>query len=356
MCIRDRVSTQSTWGNKINCKQQQFLFSKTKFKIFQAKYLMQHFIKLILCFTLIGSLLAENQLITSLQEQAKKIAATIPSDYSKLIMEIKTNGLDGFDSCEVSGFNQMIAKYDFTQAVIDNFKTVTFSESVEFQSFYVNIKNEIADVIEFLGTGINQNGTIQIAFVYLFAEGTPIPQFTSHKSCHDCHVFFKCCETTYTERPFTQSEIDIITNTVRGNGYQQVEQFLANPPQRLTDFPQRVMYLMAQNAWDIAMSSWLLYSIEKNSTCYSDIETGYKDCKTGSTDQQNACMVKKIPENQQFEACILVICSKFYFASPAMPISDQTCFSIFYPNVSNKYDLQIEGNNKINTVHFWNFE
>lgn len=82
--------------------------------------------KILLCFILIELLLAENQLISSLQEQAKKIAATIPSDYEKLVMEIKTNGLDGYDACEVSGkfllnstliilgFDKMISKYDFS--------------------------------------------------------------------------------------------------------------------------------------------------------------------------------------------------------------------------------------------------
>ena len=72
------------------------------------------------------------------------------------------------------------------------------------------------------------------------------------------------------------------------------------------------------------MSSWLLYSIEKGSTCYNDIEAGYKfnfifslfklsnlrACTSGSSDQQNACMIKKIPETKDLEACILVACSK----------------------------------------------
>ena len=33
-------------------------------------------------------------------------------------------------------------------------------------------------------------------------------------------------------------------------------------------------------------------------------------CTSGSSDQQNACMIKKIPETKDLEACILVACSK----------------------------------------------
>ena len=54
----------------------------------------------------------------------------------------------------------MIAKYDFSAEIVNNFRMVTFSESVEFQSFQVSISNSYADIIEFIGTGVNSNGNI----------------------------------------------------------------------------------------------------------------------------------------------------------------------------------------------------
>lgn len=67
-----------------------------------------------------------------MRDQASKIAKSMPSGYQSLVVAIKTNGLDGYDACDVSGFNSMIAKYDFSSDIVNNFRMATFSESVEF--------------------------------------------------------------------------------------------------------------------------------------------------------------------------------------------------------------------------------
>ncbi len=54
----------------------------------------------------------------------------------------------------------MIAKYGFSAEIVNNFKMVTFSESVEFQSFHVSISSADVDIIEFIGSGANSNGNI----------------------------------------------------------------------------------------------------------------------------------------------------------------------------------------------------
>ena len=119
------------------------------------------------------SLTSSQQMISALQAEIQKIAASTPSNAGTYVNNVISQGIFNSDSFDVSQTQQILSvKLQLPQVAIDKFKNIIFSESLTFQTFTASLTNQVALLSEFIGAARRVGTIAEVAFIKVSSSGS----------------------------------------------------------------------------------------------------------------------------------------------------------------------------------------
>jgi len=173
--------------------------------------------------------------------KSKKIQTNVPSDIDNYITDRSAKGWHADTVTDPGNVENVARNWGLPPHIVNKFRAAVFGSSLAFQSFQVTIPARVNDASsyasmdEVVGVARNNNGQVQMAYVWATSTGRLIGAFDTieWKKCRKVLFVSKCKKKrAKIPRPFTADEINYITRGLRGRAYRQLKvesgQYLMN--------------------------------------------------------------------------------------------------------------------------------
>ena len=118
------------------------------------------------------SLSTSQQMISALESEIAKIAASTPSNAATYVNNIHSLGSFNSDSFHTNMTKQVLQqKLKLPQVAIDKFTNIIFSDSLTFQTFTASLSQQVAYISEFVGAARRVGDVAEIAFIQVSSSG-----------------------------------------------------------------------------------------------------------------------------------------------------------------------------------------
>lgn len=111
-------------------------------------------------------------MITALEQEIQKVAATIPANAGNFVNNIHSQGNFNSDTFDISQTNQILQnKWKLSPQIIQKFTNILYEESLIFQTFSENLDQSVAYLNEFIGAARRVGNSAEIAYIQVSSSG-----------------------------------------------------------------------------------------------------------------------------------------------------------------------------------------
>jgi len=106
--------------------------------------------------------------------------------------------------------------------VKDFLANIKYAESVDYQTFRFTMQHGRSTIDEFVASGRNYNGKIQLAYIKVAASASAKTQYVTTTKCRRVAIFFKKCRKIHTARGFNTGELQKMQNAMLSHAYKKL--------------------------------------------------------------------------------------------------------------------------------------
>ena len=157
-----------------------------------------------------------------MKQQAKSLAVAEPSGWQSLLNPVQSKVAKDIKITNAQGVDAVLQGWALAKPVRDFLANIKYAESVDYQTFRFTVQQGRSTVDEFVASGRNYDGKVQLAYIKVSASATAKTQYVTTTSCRRIMLFFKKCRRVHTARGFNTGELQKMQNAMLSQAYKKL--------------------------------------------------------------------------------------------------------------------------------------
>ena len=212
-------------------------------------FFIESYIVILITFLSINTSTSTNELAFKLEAEFNKLSVIFPPNWQNYILEIKSFRILKFDKFKVEELDfKLQTSHNFQPTVIDNFRSIIYTDSEYFETFNFSINNLNGGYSEFIGAARKVENIVEIAYIELETTALLLPRYETitKTNCWKFLFLFKKCEDTQEiiSKGFTMNEITVISEAIKAYGYK----YLIDTTKTLLSALHQKEFVISQNS------------------------------------------------------------------------------------------------------------
>ena len=159
-------------------------------------------------------------LINSMKQQASALAVGEPGNWQAYLQApIQSSAAKDIQITTPEGVDGVLQSWGLPQQVRDFLANIKYAESVDYQTFRFVMQLGRSTIDEFVASGRNYNGKVQLSFIKVNASANAKTQYVVTRRCRKVALFFRKCNRVHTARGFTTGELEVMQNAMLNHAY-----------------------------------------------------------------------------------------------------------------------------------------